>query len=114
MTMPRLFERTLSERQREWLEHGQACRARGLSLKRYAEQAGLDVPRLYGWHRRLKQLGLIGGIEAVDFAAVQVQGCAQQAGRQRLHFPNGLVLEWGGDADLRLVGRLLELSGTGR
>jgi hypothetical protein len=91
-----------------------ACRARGLSLKAYAEQAGLDVQRLYRWHRRLKQLGFIGGSEAVDFSAVQVRGCVQQAGRQRLHFPNGLVLEWGGDADLRLVGRLLALSGTSR
>ena len=110
--MARRIEHTLTERQREWLEHVQACRARGLHLKAYAEQAGLDVQRLYRWHRRLKQLGFIGGNEAVDFAAVQVRGCVQQAGRQRLHFPNGL--EWGGDADLRLVGRLLELSGTAR
>jgi hypothetical protein len=112
--MAGLLERTLTEAQREWLEHVQACRARGLSLKAYAEQAGLDVQRLYRWHRRLKQLGFIGGSEAVDFSAVQVRGCVQQAGRQRLHFPNGLVLEWGGDADLRLVGRLLALSGTSR
>jgi predicted transcriptional regulator len=112
--MARRFERTLTEHQREWLEHVQACRARGLSLKAYAEQAGLDVQRLYRWHRRLKQLGLTVGIEEVDFAAVQVRDWAEQAGRQRLHFPNGLVLEWGGTADLGLVGRLLELSGTSR
>jgi hypothetical protein len=41
--MAGLLERTLTEAQREWLVHIQACRARGLSLKAYAEQAGLDV-----------------------------------------------------------------------
>lgn len=72
------------------------------------------MQRFYRWHRRLKQLGLIGGIEALGFAAVQVQGCAEPAGTQRLHFANGLVLEWGGSADLTLVARLLDLSRTPR
>jgi hypothetical protein len=108
--MPMRTNRTPTERQREWMEHVQTCRAQGLSLKAYADGAGLDVQRLYRWHRRLKQLGLIGGTEAVSFAAVRVQGCGEPAGTQRLHFPNGLVLEWGGSADLTLVARLLDLS----
>lgn len=112
--MPKRSNCTLTERQREWLEHVQACRAEGLSLKAYAEQAGLDVQQLYRWHRRLKLLGFIGGTKAVSFAAVQVQGCGERAGTQRLHFPNGLVLEWGGSADLTLVARLLGLSRTPR
>ena len=104
------FNRTPTKRQHEWLEHLRNCRAQGLSLKAYAEQAGLDVQRLYRWHRRLKRLGFIGGAEAVSFAPVQVQGPRKDTGGQRLHFPNGLVLEWDGDADLGLVEQLLGLS----
>lgn len=112
--MPTRTNCTPTKCQREWLEHVQTCRAEGLSLKVYAERGGLDVQRLYRWHRRLKQLGFIGGSEAVSFAAVQVQSCREPVGTQRLHFPNGLVLQWGGSADLMLVARLLELSRTPR
>lgn len=70
--MATISKRAPTERQREWLEHVQTCRAEGLSLKAYSEQAGLDVQRLYHWHRRLKLLGYIGGGAAVSFAAVQL------------------------------------------
>jgi hypothetical protein len=46
-------------------------------------------------------------------APVSVQGsapaCDGGAEQQRLMFPNGLVLEWQGAADLRLIGQLLRL-----
>jgi hypothetical protein len=58
----------------------------------------------------LKLLGYIGEGAAVSFAAVQVQGSRMRVGAQRLHFPNGLVLEWDGRADLSLVEQLLGLS----
>jgi hypothetical protein len=53
-----LPKREPTERQREWLEHLQACLGQGLSLKGYAEQQGLSLRGFYLWHRRLKRLGL--------------------------------------------------------
>jgi hypothetical protein len=100
--------------QREWLEHVQSCRAQGLSLKAYAEQQALSLQRLYHWHRRLKLLGFIASPEAVGFAEVRMRGSGKIAGTQRLHFPNGLVLEWDGSADPGLIEQLLVLSQTRR
>jgi hypothetical protein len=44
------------------------------------------------------------------FAAVRVSTAAGVTGSQRLHSPNGLMLEWDGAADLALVEHLLRLS----
>lgn len=99
-----------TERQQEWLEHLKSCREQGLSLKAYAEQSGIPAQRFYHWHRRLKVLGFVVDAEAVDFSAVQIERSSARAGTRRLHFPNGLVLEWEGGADLALVERLLRLS----
>lgn len=112
--MARPPNRVPTECQREWLEHVKACRARGLSLKAYAEQHGLSLQRFYHWHRRLKVLGFIDSVQTVSFTSVRVQGAPVRAGRQRLHFPNGMVLEWDGNADLALVEKLLGLVRTQR
>jgi hypothetical protein len=108
MPTPSNFE--LTERQREWLEHLRACRSQGRSLKAYAEQQGLNLQRFYHWHRRLKRLGLVAMVAPVSFAAVRVSTAPGVTGSQRLHFPNGLMLEWDGSADLALVEHLLRLS----
>ena len=108
--MPNPSNTELTERQREWLEHLRACRAQGLTFKAYAEQQGLDLQRFYHWHRRLKRLGLVASDAPVSFAAIRVSAPAGVTGTQRLHFPNGLMLEWDGAADLALVEHLLGLS----
>ena len=109
--MPTKSNPAQTARQQEWLEHREACRARGLSLKAYAEQAGLDVQRLYHWRRRLKAHGLLADGKVVPFARVQVCGAG---GIKRLHFPNGLILDWDGSIDLALVEQLLQLAPVSR
>jgi hypothetical protein len=49
----------LSSRQREWLEHVEACAAIGGSMKAYAEAQGLDLQSFYLWKGRLKKLGFV-------------------------------------------------------
>lgn len=41
--------RDLSDRQRAWLNHVEACTAAGISMKAYAEQHGLDLQTFYFW-----------------------------------------------------------------
>jgi hypothetical protein len=108
--MPTPWNCELAERQREWLEPLRACRTQGLSLKSYAEQQGLNPQRFYHWHRRLKELGLVAATEPVSFVAVQISQARRVGHVQRLHFPNGLTLEWDGSAHLALVEHLLRLS----
>jgi hypothetical protein len=112
--MASVSNRVPTARQREWLEHVLSCRAQGMSLKAYAEQQALSLQRLYHWHRRLKLLGFIDSPEAIGFAEVRIRRPGKIAGAQRLHFPNGLVLEWGGSADPGLIEQLLVLSQASR
>ena len=107
-----------------WLAHLRRCRARGQSLKTYAEAHGLGLSTLYSWQARLKAEGLLGEASAGTFVRVepaapaavappsQAPAPATGADRHRLLFPNGLVLEWQGAADLRLIGQLLRLEGA--
>jgi hypothetical protein len=100
-----------------WLAHLRRCRARGQSLKAYAEAHGLGLSTLYSWQARLKAEGLLGGESARTFVRVEPSAAAPVptpgpgTGPHRLAFPNGLVLEWQGAADLRLIGQLLRLEG---
>jgi transposase-like protein len=85
--MEPLFSEELKERQRYWLEHLRAARARGLKLAEYAREAQLESDALYRWRALFKRQGI--SIEAsaetapvpVSFAAVRVvpaalSGCA--------------------------------------
>ena len=111
-------------RREVWLAHIRRCRARGQSLKAYAEAQGLGLSTLSSWQARLKAEGLLGEESARMFvrvepsAPVAVAAPSQApapdtgANQRRLMFPNGLVLEWQGAADLRLIGQLLRLEGS--
>jgi transposase-like protein len=56
-----MLGRKLTDKQRGWLEHVEACEVSGGSMKAYAEKHGLDLQQFYLWKGRLKKLGLIEG-----------------------------------------------------
>jgi hypothetical protein len=89
-----------------WVEHVRAARTQGLSLRAYAEQVGLEVRRLYECTRRLRGGARADRSGGPGFVPVHP---VEAVGRQRLHFPGGLVLEWSGAADLALIERLCRL-----
>ena len=116
---------TASPKRRDvWLAHLRRCRASAQSLKAYAEAHGLGLSTLYSWQARFKAEGLLAGESAQMFVRVEPPAPAAVAappqaptpeagvGAHRLAFPNGLVLEWQGAADLRLIGQLLRLEGA--
>jgi hypothetical protein len=94
-----------------WLAHLRRCRARGQSLKAYAEAHKLGLSTLYSWQARLKAEGLLGEESARMFVRVEPTAPAAVAApsqapapdigadQRRLMFPNGLVLEWQGARD---------------
>ena len=50
---------TLSDKQRGWLGHVEACASGGGSMKVYAEHNCLNLQRFYFWKGRLKKSGLV-------------------------------------------------------
>ena len=101
------MEERQDDRASYWYGHLDRAVASGLSLRAYAEQAGVKLHRLYFWSSRRKAVVQRRGGAGL-FARVEV---AEPAGRwpatQRLHLPSGVVLEWEGAADLALIDHLL-------
>lgn len=89
----------LSSRQREWLEHVEACAATGSSMKAYAEAQGLDLQSFYLWKGRLKKLGLIAVPEERHRQATGIVPVALRAAPRtdkahtRIELANGIVIE---------------------
>ena len=92
-------ERTLTEPQRFWLNHYQACEAANQSLAAYAREQGLKLESFYRWKRRLGQLGLIESaspqIRATEplFRRVRVRSVLDRTDTCRLRFPNGVEVD---------------------
>ena len=69
--------RELTDTQRIWLTHVEACAAGGGSMKAYAEEHRLDLQRFYLWKGRLKKLGLVAG--RPDQATARLQALPLEA-----------------------------------
>jgi len=89
----------LTEVQRFWLQHYQACQSAGKSLAGYAREHGLAVKSLYYWKKRLRQLGAIDdslSSIAPVFQKVQLAPVAKGGVQCHIQFANGLACEWSG------------------
>ena len=91
-------ERILTERQRHWLKHLQACERAGETIRRYSERQGLSVHSLYSARKRLRGLGFSFGTprrsSRVSFAKVSLREASVGPAHWRVHFPNGAIVEW--------------------
>lgn len=106
-------EQALSETQRFWFKHYQACQSSGQSLAAYARDHGLPVTSFYYWKRRLQQLEVIESAPLRPsphpvFHSVRVQPVTEMA--CRLRFPNGVACELAEVDESALERLLLTLS----
>ena len=92
-------EQELTEAQRFWLKHYQACQMANQSLAEYARAHGLAIKSFYYWTRRLRQLKAIESEPQRQqppqplFHPVRVQRTPVVEVTCRLHFPNGMVCD---------------------
>lgn len=94
----------LSSKQREWLEHVDACAAIGVSMKAYAKKHGLDLQSFYLWKGRLKKLGLVAGRSQQATPRLQVLPLGAPMHRSddrrtRIELANGISIEAPHDVD---------------
>jgi len=103
--------KSITERDRFWLEHEAAIRKSGQSAKDYAAEHELSLHALYQSRKRLRRLGHLPPaksearsekkstrtkprFEPVRLTAPALEGRSAY----RLLLPGGLVFEWSGDA----------------
>jgi len=120
--MPQSDTTKLTEKQKYWLGHIEACEQSGQTLKTYAEEKDLSPQRLYNWKARLRAMGILApNAEAKDrsdscsvtkrikdkaeswdvgFAAVRLADAGDPNPGLRIRFLNGIVLELDRAADI--------------
>jgi hypothetical protein len=109
--------RDLSDKQRIWLEHVEACVAGGGSMKAYAEAHELDLQSFYLWKGRLKKLGLVDvvsdaerrvtGAAAIVPVAISTTSDRRAAARMRIELASGIRIEAPQDVDVDVLCDLL-------
>ena len=104
----------LTELQSEWLGHVRAWEQSGVSLKSYAEHAGVDHRRLYRFKRILTDKGVYREGESVArrFVRAEVQCGSEPLSSCRVRFCNGCVVEFGGELRGMALRELLQAVST--
>jgi hypothetical protein len=96
----------LTNRQRYWLEHVQACEASGKSMVEYAASQDIVVRDLYAGKKTLVKKGVLPDTRSVRFQQVQVVEAAA-SNQWRIGLPNGVSVAFVGEVDTRALSAVL-------
>jgi hypothetical protein len=102
---------TLTDRQRYWLEHVQACEASGKSMVEYAASQDIAVRDMYAGKKTLVKKGILPGTQSVRFQRVQVMEAAA-SNQWRIGLPNGVSVAFVGEVDARALAAVLSVSAS--
>ena len=102
---------TLTERQRYWLEHVQACETSGKSIAEYAAEHGVHVRAMYSGKKMLVNKGVLPVTQPTRFQRVQVVEAAA-SNQWRIGLPNGVSVAFAGEVDSRALTTVLNVSAS--
>ena len=88
----------LTERQRYWLEHIQACEASGMSASAYAAEQGFHVGGMYAGKKSLIRKGVLPQATGPRFQRV-LPVVASVDHEWRIRLPNGVSVDFSGAVD---------------
>ena len=88
----------LTDRQRYWLEHIQACEASGKSIAEYAAAQEFGAQAMYAGKSALVKKGVLPATQSPRFQRVQVME-ATLSSQWRIGLPNGVSVAFVGEVD---------------
>ena len=91
-------EISLTENQRYWLNHVQACEASGKRITEYAVEHGLGVRAMYDGKRALVKKGVLPRTRATRFQRAQVVDPVMGS-EWCIRLPNGVSIAFSGAVD---------------
>jgi hypothetical protein len=97
----------LTNRQRYWLEHVQACEASGKSMVEYAASQDIAVRDMYAGKKTLVKKGVLPGTHSVRFQRAQLVVEAAVSSQWRIGLPNGVSVAFVGEVDTRALSAVL-------
>ena len=101
----------LTDRQRYWLEHIQACEASGKSMVEYAASKDIAVRAMYSGRKTLLNKGILPAEQPAQFQRVEVMESAVNK-QWRIGLPNGVSVAFSGEVDARSLTTVLSVSAT--
>ncbi|GMQ87419.1 MAG: hypothetical protein BMS9Abin08_0622 [Gammaproteobacteria bacterium] len=96
----------LTERQRYWLEHVQACDASGKTISEYAAEHNLAAQAMYAGKKSLVRKGVLPPTRPARFQRAQVAGPVVGS-EWRIHLPNGVSVAFSGAVDAAVLTTVL-------
>ena len=96
----------LTDRQRYWLKHVQACEVSGKSMAEYAATQGVAAQTLYAGKSMLVKKGLLPAVQPTRFQRVQVVEAAISS-QWRIGLPNGVSVAFAGEVDSQTLTAIL-------
>jgi hypothetical protein len=97
----------LTERQRFWLKHVQACEASGKSIAAYSAEQGIAARAMYGGKKVLVKKGVLATARPARFQRVQVMEAAV-SNQWRIGLPNGVSVAFAGEVDAPSLTAILQ------
>jgi hypothetical protein len=89
---------TLTDRDRYWLEHIQACETSGKRMIAYAAEHGLGVRAMYEGKRQLVKKGVLPRTRTSRFQRARVVDPVVSS-EWRIQLPNGILVAFSGTVD---------------
>ena len=102
---------TLTDRQRYWLEHVQACEAAGKTIVEYAAAQEFCAQDMYAGKSVLVKKGVLAAARPTRFQRVQVME-ATVGNQWRIGLPNGVSVAFAGEVDSRTLTTVLNVSAS--
>ena len=99
-------ETLLTDRQRYWLEHIQACDALGKTVAEYAAGQGIEAKAMYAGKKVLVKKGILPRTHRSRFQRAQVTAPVSDSA-WRIQLPNGLSVIFSGTVDARTLSTVL-------
>jgi hypothetical protein len=99
-------ETLLTDRQRYWLEHIQACEAQGKTVAEYATGQGIEAKAMYAGKKVLVKKGILPRNHQSRFQRAQVTALVSDSA-WRVQLSNGLSVTFSGAVDARILSTIL-------
>ena len=102
---------SLTERQRYWLEHVQACEASGKTIAEYAAEHSLAAQAMYAGKKILIRKGVLPPTRPMRFQRAQIAGPVVGS-EWRIQLQNGVSVAFSGAVDAATLSTVLSTVAT--
>jgi hypothetical protein len=101
----------LTQRQRFWLAHIQACKDSGKTMAEYAAEQGFTARAMYSGKKELVKKGVLPATRSPRFQRVQVLE-APRSSQWRIALPNGVSVAFAGEVDAGSLATVLSTAAS--